>query len=493
MLLKIFCLCSVVACVVSAPPTDEVPPERQQPTVIPIVSQSEEFEADGKYKFSYETGNGIKREETSFDKVVDGKEARKHSDCSNEGGEDDDSDEIHVQQGSYSYTAPDGTLISVKYIADENGFRPVGNHINLGPQPPAESSHSHKHKHKSSRKLEESEEDSSKSESEENLPTETSESESNESILPPNGDFAKKIPKKGSKQGKDNKKSAPKQSVIPVTEEDEILNNKDNEQSASKKSNKLSHDAGETPESGKSEKVESEEGKKSATKNGKLSKSPANKGDNKPESDEGKKPESKEGQKPASILGEESIHKESEKPAPKEGEKPTPKEGEKPVPKEGEEPPAPKDGEKPASKEGEKPATSAKEAQNISKQAIDVVQDAKESAKGAVQSAMEALQTAEKVIKSINKKRAEGDNMSDKDTIAHAQLAKNAAKEALQAAQVVGNAAEAAEKAANEAVILAQSLPTVSENSPSDPPKKPEDNKAPVDNKSHKEVPPKAA
>lgn len=62
--------------------------------------------------FSYETGNGIHREETSFDKVLDGK--TKHSDCSNEGGEDDDSGEIHVQKGSYSYTAPDGTLVSVR-------------------------------------------------------------------------------------------------------------------------------------------------------------------------------------------------------------------------------------------------------------------------------------------------------------------------------------------------------------------------------------------
>lgn len=51
MLFKLFCLCLAAACVLSAPPTDEVPKERQQPTVIPIVSQSEEFDADGKYKF----------------------------------------------------------------------------------------------------------------------------------------------------------------------------------------------------------------------------------------------------------------------------------------------------------------------------------------------------------------------------------------------------------------------------------------------------------
>lgn len=32
-------------------------------------------------------------------------------------------------RGSYEYTAPDGTLISVSYIANENGFQPTGTRV----------------------------------------------------------------------------------------------------------------------------------------------------------------------------------------------------------------------------------------------------------------------------------------------------------------------------------------------------------------------------
>lgn len=38
-----------------------------------------------------------------------------------------------VQQGSYSYTSPEGQLISVNYVADETGFHVSGDHL---PTPP---------------------------------------------------------------------------------------------------------------------------------------------------------------------------------------------------------------------------------------------------------------------------------------------------------------------------------------------------------------------
>lgn len=79
--------------------------------------------------FSYEAGNGIKIEGSGFTKKAlvpqfDEAGARLA----------DAEKDVLVQVGSYSYTAPDGQVITVKYIADENGFQPTGDHL---PTPPS--------------------------------------------------------------------------------------------------------------------------------------------------------------------------------------------------------------------------------------------------------------------------------------------------------------------------------------------------------------------
>ncbi|XP_045446428.1 flocculation protein FLO11-like [Melitaea cinxia] len=125
----IFVIASCVFAGANARPND-IAPEKLQPTVIPIVSQSEEFEPNGTYKFSYETGNGIKREETAYQKIL----PKGRGASSSEGGDSNESDEIHVQEGSFSYTAPDGTVITLRYIADENGFQPIGDHLPKAPK-----------------------------------------------------------------------------------------------------------------------------------------------------------------------------------------------------------------------------------------------------------------------------------------------------------------------------------------------------------------------
>ncbi|KAG5867887.1 hypothetical protein JTB14_028402 [Gonioctena quinquepunctata] len=84
---------------------------------IPIVDQSAETNPDGSFQYRYETGNGIKVEEKGY--LKDGKNA---------------SEKIQVIEGTLTYTDNNGEVINLKYIADENGFQPTGDHI---PQAPA--------------------------------------------------------------------------------------------------------------------------------------------------------------------------------------------------------------------------------------------------------------------------------------------------------------------------------------------------------------------
>ncbi|XP_074026846.1 endocuticle structural glycoprotein SgAbd-2 [Leptinotarsa decemlineata] len=85
---------------------------------IPIVKQDSEVNFDGSYHSSFETGNGIVAEE--------------HGVLKNAGVDKLEAEEV---VGFVSYTAPDGTPISLKYIANENGFSAEGSHL---PQPPVD-------------------------------------------------------------------------------------------------------------------------------------------------------------------------------------------------------------------------------------------------------------------------------------------------------------------------------------------------------------------
>lgn len=65
--------------------------------------------------FRFETENKIKHNEVGQLKNA---------------GSEDEAEEV---RGSYSYTAPDGQVITVNYIANEFGFQPEGAHL---PTPP---------------------------------------------------------------------------------------------------------------------------------------------------------------------------------------------------------------------------------------------------------------------------------------------------------------------------------------------------------------------
>lgn len=63
---------------------------------------------------SYETSDGQKREETGTVTKIDDKIS------------------VLAVRGAYSYTGTDGQLYKVSYVADRNGFQPVGDHIPSG-------------------------------------------------------------------------------------------------------------------------------------------------------------------------------------------------------------------------------------------------------------------------------------------------------------------------------------------------------------------------
>ncbi|XP_063820961.1 endocuticle structural glycoprotein ABD-4-like [Ostrinia nubilalis] len=116
-MMKVVFLFGVVALVSSAP--------QQKPAdqVIAIINQDFDQQPDGSYRYSYETENGIKAEETGSVKKASGPDAA----------------DVIIAQGGFSYTAPDGTVINLNYIADdENGFKPEGAHLPTPPPiPPA--------------------------------------------------------------------------------------------------------------------------------------------------------------------------------------------------------------------------------------------------------------------------------------------------------------------------------------------------------------------
>lgn len=86
---------------------------------IPILRQTADGpNPDGSYSYSFETSNGIKTEGQGQLKNI-GTET-----------------EALTTRGGYSWIAPDGTPISISYVADEFGFRPIGNVLPVAPPVP---------------------------------------------------------------------------------------------------------------------------------------------------------------------------------------------------------------------------------------------------------------------------------------------------------------------------------------------------------------------
>ncbi|KAI4465711.1 cuticle protein [Holotrichia oblita] len=84
--------------------------------VATILRQANDVNPDGSYQWSFEADNGISAQEQG--RLGGGNEPAIQA------------------QGGFQYTAPDGSPISLTYVADENGFQPQGAHLPVAPTPP---------------------------------------------------------------------------------------------------------------------------------------------------------------------------------------------------------------------------------------------------------------------------------------------------------------------------------------------------------------------
>nr|XP_018896528.1 PREDICTED: endocuticle structural glycoprotein SgAbd-2-like [Bemisia tabaci] len=113
-------VCVLLSLIVVATTQDLTFPNQVVPRrFIPIVEHTESRNPDGSFNLRYETANGIAQQEHSEVTV-------------------DHRGQPSVRKtGSYGYTAPDGTPVSISYIADEHGFRVAGNPLPVAAQPAA--------------------------------------------------------------------------------------------------------------------------------------------------------------------------------------------------------------------------------------------------------------------------------------------------------------------------------------------------------------------
>uniref|UniRef100_A0A0K8SLT1 Larval cuticle protein LCP-17 n=2 Tax=Lygus hesperus TaxID=30085 RepID=A0A0K8SLT1_LYGHE len=82
------------------------------------IRQEQDNQFDGTFSYSFETDNGIQQNAQGSVK--------------NPGTEQ----EAQVVQGSYSYTSPEGQVVTITYIADEEGFKAQGDAIPTTPPLP---------------------------------------------------------------------------------------------------------------------------------------------------------------------------------------------------------------------------------------------------------------------------------------------------------------------------------------------------------------------
>ncbi|EDW32430.1 GL11636 [Drosophila persimilis] len=99
-------------------------------TAATIVKQDNVNNADGSFNSSYETSN-----EYAWRTLATSRRSSSPKTETSDGQVIDEHEElVLVQTGSYSYSDPEGNIITLRYVADENGFQPEGDHLPVAPQ-----------------------------------------------------------------------------------------------------------------------------------------------------------------------------------------------------------------------------------------------------------------------------------------------------------------------------------------------------------------------
>ncbi|XP_068206543.1 cuticle protein AMP1A-like [Palaemon carinicauda] len=111
--MKFVIIAALAAVAFTAPRRDYDDPAFLAPEVS-ILKDDRVPTEEGEYNFEFETENGIRVSQA---------------------GSPDGNGAI-VKAGVYSYTAPDGTLVEVEFVADENGFQPQSDILPVAPEFP---------------------------------------------------------------------------------------------------------------------------------------------------------------------------------------------------------------------------------------------------------------------------------------------------------------------------------------------------------------------
>ncbi|XP_071516400.1 cuticle protein AMP1A-like [Panulirus ornatus] len=101
---------ALIAVALAAPHYDA--PDDDSSEEIPILRDDRVHEEDGRYSLDVETGNGIVLSQSGSPTGPDG---------------------AVVKAGEFSYTAPDGTPVVVKFVADGNGYQPQSDLLPVAP------------------------------------------------------------------------------------------------------------------------------------------------------------------------------------------------------------------------------------------------------------------------------------------------------------------------------------------------------------------------